>query len=50
MKKIAFLFPGQGAQSVGMGLDFYEKFDVAQKTFEEENELLGFNISDLIFE
>lgn len=50
MKKIVFLFPGQGAQKVGMGHDFYKSFDVAKKTFEEANDLLGYRISDLIFE
>lgn len=50
MKKVAFIFPGQGAQTVGMGRDFYEKFEVARKTFEEADEILGYKISDIIFE
>lgn len=50
MKKVAFLFPGQGAQTVGMGKEFYDSFEVARKTFEEANEILGYRISDLIFE
>jgi [acyl-carrier-protein] S-malonyltransferase len=48
-KKIAFLFPGQGAQSVGMGSDFYGSFAVARETFEEADDLLKFSLSKLIF-
>ncbi|HSX11578.1 MAG TPA: ACP S-malonyltransferase [Chlamydiales bacterium] len=50
MKKIAFLFPGQGAQYVGMGKDFYESFRVAKETFQEADELLGEYLSKIIFE
>ena len=49
-KKVAFIFPGQGAQYVGMGKDFYESFSMARETFEEANDRLGFNLSKLIFE
>src|SRR5271154_4767460 len=49
-KKVAFLFPGQGSQSVGMGLDFYNNFAIARQTFEEADEALGFSISKLCFE
>lgn len=49
-KKIAFIFPGQGAQYVGMGKDFYESFSIVRETFEEANDQLGFNLSNLIFE
>jgi len=46
----AYIFPGQGAQFVGMGLDLYEKYPVAQELFEQANEILGFHITDLMFE
>ncbi len=49
-KKIAFLFPGQGAQYVGMGKDFYDNFAAARAVFEEADELLSSNFSRLIFE
>ncbi len=48
-KKIAFLFPGQGAQYPGMAQDFYEAFAVARETFEEADEILSCKFSDLIF-
>lgn len=48
MKK-AFVFPGQGAQFVGMGKDLYEGSDEARKLFEKANEVLGFRITDLMF-
>ncbi|MTI69965.1 MAG: ACP S-malonyltransferase [Firmicutes bacterium] len=48
--KTAFIFPGQGAQYVGMGLEISEKYDVAKKTFLEANEALGFDIKKLCFE
>ncbi|WP_430906645.1 ACP S-malonyltransferase [Maribacter sp. 2-571] len=46
----AFIFPGQGAQFVGMGLDLYEKYPLAQELFENANEILGFHITDIMFE
>lgn len=46
----AYIFPGQGAQFVGMGLDLYEKYPLAQELFEEANEILGFPITDIMFE
>lgn len=49
MKKIAFIFPGQGAQYVGMGEDFYEKYETAREVFHEADEILGFSIKDLMF-
>ena len=50
MVKTAFLFPGQGSQSVGMGKDLYENFPTARAIFEEADEALGFPLSKLIFE
>jgi [acyl-carrier-protein] S-malonyltransferase len=49
-KNIAFLFPGQGAQYVGMGRDFYDSYEIARRTFEEADELLNTHFSKLIFE
>ncbi|MEM8507786.1 MAG: ACP S-malonyltransferase [Bacteroidota bacterium] len=46
----AYIFPGQGAQFVGMGLDLYEKYPQAQELFEDANEILGFSITDIMFE
>jgi [acyl-carrier-protein] S-malonyltransferase len=48
--RVAFLFPGQGSQAVGMGRDLYEKFSTAKQTFEEADEALGFSLSKLCFE
>ncbi|MDG1528811.1 MAG: ACP S-malonyltransferase [Polaribacter sp.] len=46
----AYIFPGQGAQFTGMGLDLYEKSTLAQELFEQANEILGFSITDIMFE
>ena len=46
----AYIFPGQGAQFSGMGLDLYENSPEAQELFEKANEILGFNITDIMFE
>lgn len=46
----AFVFPGQGAQFVGMGKDLYETHEVARKLFDRANEILGFEITKLMFE
>lgn len=46
----AYIFPGQGAQFVGMGLDLYENHSIAQELFERANEILGFSITDIMFE
>ena len=48
-KKIAFLFPGQGSQAVGMGKDLYEKFPQAKALFDKADEILGFKITDIMF-
>jgi [acyl-carrier-protein] S-malonyltransferase len=47
---IAFLFPGQGSQAVGMGKDLSDKYPVAKQTFEEADEALGYKLSTLCFE
>ena len=49
MKK-AYVFPGQGAQFVGMGKDMYENSELAKELFEKANEVLGFRITDLMVE
>ncbi len=46
----AYIFPGQGAQFVGMGLDLYENHSEAQELFEKANDILGFSITDIMFE
>ena len=46
----AYVFPGQGAQFVGMGLDLYENDAQAQELFEQANDILGFSITDIMFE
>jgi [acyl-carrier-protein] S-malonyltransferase len=47
---IAFLFPGQGSQTVGMGKDLFDKFPVARQTFEEADDALGYKLSQVCFE
>ncbi|RAP76297.1 ACP S-malonyltransferase [Paenibacillus montanisoli] len=49
MSKIAFVFPGQGAQAVGMGKDVYEAFDGSKAIIDAADEALGFKLSDIIF-
>lgn len=46
----AYVFPGQGAQFSGMGLDLYEASPLAQELFEKANDILGFRITDIMFE
>lgn len=50
MNKLAFIFPGQGAQTVGMGKDLHDNFELARRMFEEADDALGFSIKKLCFE
>lgn len=50
MVKTAYIFPGQGAQYVGMGKSLYDSFPEARKVFDEANQILGFDIRKLCFE
>ena len=50
MGRTAYIFPGQGSQSVGMGRDLYDNFAAARKVFDEADETLGFALSRLCFE
>ena len=50
MSRIAFIFPGQGAQAAGMGKDFYEQKETAKKIFDRATELMGFSMPELCFE
>jgi [acyl-carrier-protein] S-malonyltransferase len=49
-KMKAFLFPGQGAQFEGMGKDLYENYEIARQLFDQANEILGFDITKVMFE
>ena len=49
MKRIAFMFPGQGSQVVGMGKELYEKYDQVKQLYETANEVLNQNITDIMF-
>ncbi len=50
MRSLAYLFPGQGSQYVGMGRDCYERYETVRSTFDEADEILGFRLSRIIFE
>ena len=50
MKKIAFIFPGQGSQAVGMGKDLYDNFEASKHVFDKANEVLGKDIKKICFE
>ncbi len=49
MGKTAFIFPGQGSQSVGMGKDLFDNFPASREVFEEANDALGFSLSEMCF-
>ena len=49
MSKRAFIFPGQGAQHIGMGRDFFQKIKESKMVFEEADETLNMGLSNLIF-
>lgn len=49
MSKLAYIFPGQGSQSVGMGKDLYDNFPIAKEVFEEANDALEFSLSEMCF-
>lgn len=49
MSKIVAIFPGQGTQFVGMGKSFYDDYEVARRTYDEANEILGYNLADICF-
>jgi len=50
MKKVAFIFPGQGSQKIGMGKDFFENSDIAKDMISKASKRLGFNFEELLFE
>src|SRR6056297_1693228 len=50
MNKTAFIFPGQGAQYLGMGKDFYENFEIARETFDIASEVLNMDVKKLCFD
>lgn len=50
MSKVAFLFPGQGAQYVGMGKDFYEQYETAREVYEKASKVTGIDVAGLCFE
>ena len=49
MKKVAFIFPGQGSQTVGMGKDFFENSDIAKEMISKASDRLGINFEELLF-
>ena len=49
MKKVAFIFPGQGSQSIGMGKDFFENSELAKEMISKASERLNINFEELLF-
>jgi [acyl-carrier-protein] S-malonyltransferase len=49
MSKVAYIFPGQGSQSIGMGKDLFDNFAAAREVFEQADDALGFSLSELCF-
>lgn len=50
MKRVAFIYPGQGSQVIGMGKDFFDKYELARDYFEQANNILGYNLKEIMFE
>lgn len=50
MKKVAFIFPGQGSQKIGMGKDFFDNSDIAKEMISKASDRLGINFEELLFE
>ena len=50
MTQLAYLFPGQGAQAVGMGKAFYDRFEASRDIYQRANTHLGFDVTSLCFE
>ncbi|MCX5632473.1 MAG: ACP S-malonyltransferase [Phycisphaerae bacterium] len=50
MEKTSYIFPGQGAQAVGMGRDFYDAEPLAKQIFDKANEIIGFNLTQICFQ
>jgi [acyl-carrier-protein] S-malonyltransferase len=50
IKKVAYVFPGQGAQTVGMGKDLYDSFDSVKTLFKQADDAVGFPLSKIFFE
>ncbi|MDR0747680.1 MAG: ACP S-malonyltransferase [Helicobacteraceae bacterium] len=49
MKRVAFIFPGQGSQQIGMGKSFIDRYDAARELLEEANDALGYDLRELLF-
>ncbi|MEN1966911.1 ACP S-malonyltransferase [Lentibacillus sp. N15] len=49
MKRVAFMFPGQGSQTVGMGKEFYDRYPEIQSLYEDADKALGFSLTDIMF-
>ncbi|UOQ47910.1 ACP S-malonyltransferase [Gracilibacillus caseinilyticus] len=49
MKKVAFIYPGQGSQAVGMGQDLYDNYEQVRELFDQANEVLGYDLTNIMF-